>query len=78
MVYLHTGISLQTYTELRNIYFKMQKKKETVQFNVYVLFSMKCSRFIFPFLSSVQFHFLHFESCSPLLCLFNLSVCVIL
>ncbi len=33
VVYCHTGISLQPYTELRNIYFKMQKKNLNVQFN---------------------------------------------
>ncbi len=36
VVYRHTGISLQPYTQLRNIYFKMQKKMK--MFNLIYLF----------------------------------------
>ncbi len=70
MVYRHTGISLQPYTELRNIYFKMQKKKMKL-YNLIDLFSMKWSSFFFHFLSSCTVSFASY--CSPL-CLFNFSV----
>ncbi len=43
VVYRHTGISLQPYTELRNIYFNMQKKKKNVnkkKKNLYEMFKV--------------------------------------
>ncbi len=39
-ILLYTGISLQPYTELRNIYFKMQKKNENIQFYLFIFHEM--------------------------------------
>ncbi len=72
-VYIVLCCIVTTLYRTQKYLFQDAKKNETVQFKLIYLFSIKLSRFIFHFLSSVRLHFLHLEknilgSCSPLHC----------